>query len=93
MWLLYLAGPLTLYALWRLFFVERHRWRNGYYHVHQAVDGLRSPDAAARWRALDAVCNVRAGPFSSATSRAGSTQLLLHLLAPQCHAQAQACCV
>jgi hypothetical protein len=59
MWLLFATGPAALYVLHRLYVVEWYRWRHGYYHVHEAVDLLQSPDDAVRWRALDKVCNVR----------------------------------
>jgi hypothetical protein len=59
MWMLYALGPLSFYAVYRVFFLEGNRWRRGYYHIHQAVDDLQSDDVRERWRALDNICNVR----------------------------------
>ena len=67
MWGLWALWPLSFAAFCRLFFVDGFRWRRGYYHIHQAVDELQRDDDAARWRALDSVCNVR---FRAANAQA-----------------------
>jgi hypothetical protein len=59
MWATFAAPALISTALIWVYGVERHRWRYGYYHVHQAALWLRDDDPAVRWRALDHISNVR----------------------------------
>ena len=59
MWALYLLPWALGYLVYRLYFVEWYKWRNGYYHIHQAVEDLRSGDVHVRWASLDKVSNVR----------------------------------
>lgn len=64
MWVMAMIGPAVFGISYWLLAVERHRWRYGYYHVHQACFGLQNSDVFVRWRALDKVSNVR--PFTCA---------------------------
>lgn len=57
MWGQFLAAPALLCALYSLT-VSWHRWRYGYYHVHQAAEDLKSDDICIRWSALDTISNV-----------------------------------
>lgn len=57
MWAQFLVGPALLYALYS-FVVSWHRWRYGYYHIHQATEDLKSENVFVRWSALDTISNV-----------------------------------
>eukprot|EP00892_Ulva_mutabilis_P008690 jgi/Ulvmu1/6193/UM028_0049.1 len=82
MWAQFLVGPAVLYVIYSVV-VSWHRWRYGYYHIHQVAEDLRSTDVFTRWTALDRISNMVQRPqWRRRATDAGVLLPLIDMLDP-----------